>query len=184
MNVLTTYTLKYLRLNKKRTAVTIVGVVLSSALICGVLLLGISFQKVMIDHEIFMSGNWHAQFHAVPYAQATAITDNSAVQTAMLSKPLGSATDGSHNSVRPYLYVTAYDALSFQNRSIRLISGRFPQKEDELLISPVMVEDSGLGLKPGFTMHLAFGQRNIPSYDEMVKAWGGEEYVSLHDGET
>jgi putative ABC transport system permease protein len=184
MNILTTYTLKYLQLNRKRTAVTILGVILSAALICGVFLLGVSFQKVMIDHEIFMSGNWHARFHAVPYANAKYITDNSAVQTAMLSASLGSATDGSHNTVRPYLYVTAYDALSFQNHSIQLISGRFPQNADELLISPVMVRDSGLGLKPGSTLQLAFGQRNIPDYDEKVKAWGGEEYVALQDGET
>jgi putative ABC transport system permease protein len=184
MNILTTYTLKYLRLNRKRTAVTILGVILSSALICGVFLLGLSFQQVMIEHEIFMAGNWHARFHAVPYAKANAIAENSAVQAAMLSEPLGSATYGSHNTVRPYLYVTAYDALSFQNGSIRLLAGRFPQKGDELLISPVMIEDSGLGLKPGSSLRLAFGQRNIPDYDAMVKAWGGEEYVALHDGET
>jgi putative ABC transport system permease protein len=184
MNILTTYTLKYLRLNRKRTAVTILGVILSAALICGVFLLGVSFQKVMIDHEIFMSGNWHARFHAVPYANAKYITENSAVQTAMLSAPLGEASYGSQNTVRPYLYVTAYDALSFQNHSIQLISGRFPQSSDELLISPVMIRDSGLDLKPGSTLQLAFGQRNIPDYDAMVKAWGGEEYVALHDGET
>src|SRR5512146_2842220 len=130
------YTLKYLRLNRKRTAVTILGVLLSAALICGVFLLGDSFQKVMIDHEIFMSGNWHARFHAVPYARAKYITDNSAVQTAMLSAWLGNATYGSQNAVRPYLYITAYDALSFQNRQVKLISGRLPQKGDELLISP------------------------------------------------
>src|ERR1041384_1127908 len=184
MNILTTYTLKYLRLNRKRTAVTILGVILSSALICGVFLLGVSFQKVMIDHEIFMSGNWHAKFHAVPYQNAKYITDNSAVQTAMLSAWLGNATYGSQNTVRPYLYVTSYDALSFQNHSIKLISGRFPQKEDELLISPVMIRDSGLSLKPGSTLQLAFGQRNIPNHDELVKAWGGEEFVALADGET
>src|SRR5437868_3123049 len=92
MNILTTYTLKHLRLNRKRTAVTILGVILSSALICGVFLLGVSFQKVMIDHEIFMSGNWHARFHAVPYAKATPITENSAVQMARLSTSLGNAT--------------------------------------------------------------------------------------------
>src|SRR5512143_170566 len=182
MSILTRYTTKYLRLNRKRTAVTILGVILSAALICGVFLLGVSFQKVMIDHEIFMSGNWHARFHAVPYANAKYITENSAVRTAMLSKPLGSASDGSHNTVRPYLYVTAYDARSFQNQSIRLISGRFPQNGNELLISPVMAMDSGLGLKPGSTLQLAFGRRNIPNYDEMVKAWGGEEYVALADG--
>src|SRR5207244_4505377 len=107
--VLTTYTLKYLRLNKKRTAVTVVGVVLSSALICGVLLLGVSFQQVMVDHEVFMSGNWHAQFHAVPYATARNIADNSAVRTAMLSASLGSATYGGNNTARPYVYLTAYD---------------------------------------------------------------------------
>jgi putative ABC transport system permease protein len=184
MNILTTYTLQYLRLNRKRTAVTILGVILSAALICGVFLLGVSFQKVMIDHEIFMWGNWHTRFHAVPYANAKYITENSAVQTAMLSAPLGEASYGSQNTVRPYLYVTAYDALSFQNYSIQLISGRFPQNADELLISPVMIRDSGLDLKPGSTLQVSFGQRNLPDYDAMVKAWGGEEYVALHDGET
>jgi putative ABC transport system permease protein len=184
MNILTTYTLKYLRLNRKRTAVTILGVILSSALICGVFLLGLSFQKVMIEHEIFMAGNWHARFHGVPYAKANYITDNSAVQTAMLSAWLGNATYGSHNTARPYLYITAYDAPSFQNGSVTLISGRLPQNGDELLISRAMSVDSGLGLEPGSILNVTFGQRNFPDYDGRVKAWGGEEYVAFQDGET
>jgi len=184
MNILTTYTLKYLRLNKKRTAVTILGVILSSALICGVLLLGVSFQQVMIDHEIYMNGNWHAQFLSVPFEKAKYITENSAVQTSMFSSWLGNATYGSQNKVRPYLYITAYDTLAFQNRNIRLISGRLPQNSDELIVSPVMIEDSGLSLKSGSTLQVTFGQRNIPNHDEMVKAWGGEEFVALADGET
>ncbi len=184
MNVLTTYTLKYLRLNKKRTAVTIVGVVLSSALICGVFLLGVSFQQVMIEHEIFMAGNWHARFHAVPSATAKTIAENCAVSTALFSASLGSATFGSNNTARPYVYITAYDALSFQNHPIKLISGRFPQATDELLISGVMARDSGLGLKPGSTVQVAFGRREIPDRDVRVKAWGGEEFVALQDGET
>jgi putative ABC transport system permease protein len=183
MNILTTYSLKYLRLNKRRTAVTILGVILSSALICGVLLLGVSFQKVMIEHEIFMSGNWHAQFHAVPFEKAKYITENSAVQTAMLSEWLGNATYGSQNAVRPYLYITAYDPLSFQNHSIQLISGRFPQNADELLISPVMIKDSGLGLKLGSTLQVTFGTRNFANHDELVEAWGGEEFVAFQEGE-
>ncbi|HVU12082.1 MAG TPA: FtsX-like permease family protein, partial [Phototrophicaceae bacterium] len=184
MNILTTYTLKYLRLNKKRTAVTILGVILSSALICGVFLLGVSFQQVMINHEIFMSGNWHAQFLGVPYAQANYITENSAVQTAMFSEQFGNATYGSHNAARPYVYVTAYDTLSFQNHPIQLISGRFPQNGSELLISPTMIRDSGLDLKLGSTLQVTFGKRNFPNYDELVKDWGGENYVHVQDAET
>ena len=184
MNILTTYTLKYLRLNKKRTAMTILGVILSSALLCGVILLGVSFQKLMIDHEIATAGNWHAQLLGVPYAKAKYITENSAVQTSMFSAQLGNATYGSQNATRPYLYVTAYDALSFQNQSIKLISGHLPQNGDELLISPVMIADSGLGLKPGSTLPVTFGRRNIPNHDELVKAWNGEKFVALAEGET
>src|SRR5690606_26526866 len=184
MNILTLYALKYLRLNKRRTAVTILGVILSAALICSVLLLGVSFQQVMIDHEIYMTGNWHAQFLGVPYTQANYITENSAVESAMLSAWLGNATYGSQNEVRPYLYITAYDALSFQNRNITLLEGRLPQNADEILVSAVMVADSGLGLTVGSALQVTFGERNIPSHDELVRAWGGEEYVALQEGET
>lgn len=184
MSILTTYALKSLKLNRKRTGVTILGVVLSSALICGVILLGASFQKLMIDHEIATMGNWHARLLAVPHAKATFITENGAVQTAMLSTSLGNATYGSHNAVRPYLHITAYDALSFQNRRIELLAGRLPRRGDELLISQVVVADSGLGLEPGSTLNVTFGQRTIPNRDELVRAWGGEAYVSLQDGET
>ena len=184
MNMLTSYTLRYLRLNRKRTAATILGVILSSALICGVFLLGLSFQKVMIEHEIFMAGNWHARFPAVPFAKAKTLAENHLVQIAMLSQPLGVATYGSHNKVRPYLYLTAYDPDSFQHQSIRLITGRLPQKADELLISPLMIKDSGLDLQAGATVQLTFGRRNIPDYAEKVKAWGGEAYVALDDGEN
>ncbi len=184
MNILTTYTLKYLRLNRKRTAVTILGVILSTTLICGVFLLGVSFQKLMIDHEIFVTGNWHAQFLAVPFDKAKYITENSAVEAAMFSTQLGNATYGSQNTVRPYLRITAYDPLTFQNRPIKLISGRLPQNGDEIVISRVMVADSGLGLEPGSMLKVSFGQRNIPNHDELVKAWGGEEFISLQDRET
>lgn len=183
MTILTRYTLRYLRLNRKRTAVTILGVLLSAALICGVFLLGVSFQQVMIDHEIFMAGNWHAQFHNVPSAKAKAIAEHPAVAATMLSQPLGSATYGSHNRVRPYLYVTAYDGPSFEHQSIRLIAGRFPQQPDELLLSPVMIADAGLDIAPGATLQLTFGQRTIPNYEAFVQAWGGEAYVALQEGE-
>ena len=47
-----------------------------------------------------------------------------------------------------------------------------------------MIRDSGLGLEPGSTLNVTFGQRNFPDYEGRVKAWGGEEYVALQDGET
>ena len=33
-------------------------------------------------------------------------------------------------------------------------------------------------------MDVTFGRRNIPNRDELVKAWGEEQYVALQDGKT
>ena len=49
MNILNKFTVKSLKLNKKRTIVTIIGIILSTALICGVAGLVSSFQNSLIN---------------------------------------------------------------------------------------------------------------------------------------
>ena len=58
MNVLKRLALKNLKMNKKRTISTIIGIVLSTALICGTATLISSVQKTLIqnainEHKIF-----------------------------------------------------------------------------------------------------------------------------------
>lgn len=52
MNILRKLTLNYLKLNKKRTIVTIIGIILSGAMITAVATLAVSFQGFMLDVEI------------------------------------------------------------------------------------------------------------------------------------
>ena len=49
MKILNTLTLKNLKLNKKRTIVTIIGISLSVALICAITTFTVSIQKAMIE---------------------------------------------------------------------------------------------------------------------------------------
>ena len=84
----------------------------------------VSFQKVMINHEIFMAGTGASSMPC--YAKAKAII-GTALSDGDVHTSFGSATYGGFNTARPYLYITAYDALSFQNHPIKLISGRFPK---------------------------------------------------------
>ena len=49
MNILNKLTIKHLKMNKKRTIVTIVGVILSTALMVGIGLLLSTFREVMLD---------------------------------------------------------------------------------------------------------------------------------------
>ena len=52
MSILNRLTIKNLRLNKKRTIVTIIGIILSTALMVGIGLLFSSFQDLMIRDTI------------------------------------------------------------------------------------------------------------------------------------
>lgn len=65
MNILNKLTIKNLKLNKKRTIVTIIGIILSVALICAVASMLVSFRKSMIKYTIEGKGNYHFVFYDV-----------------------------------------------------------------------------------------------------------------------
>lgn len=62
MNLLNRFTIRNLRLNKKRTLVTIIGIILSTALICAVAGVACSFQQTLVVHAIENDGDYHAIF--------------------------------------------------------------------------------------------------------------------------
>ena len=59
MKVLNELSIKDLKLNKKRSIVIIIGIILSTALICGVAGLVTSFQKTFVETSKRNSGNYH-----------------------------------------------------------------------------------------------------------------------------
>ena len=61
MNVLQKLTIRHLKLNKKRTLVTIIGVVISVAMITAVATFGTSFLDMLIRGEALDSGSWHVR---------------------------------------------------------------------------------------------------------------------------
>ena len=60
MNILEKLTIKNLKLNKKRTIVTIIGIILSTALMVGIGLLFASFQNYMIKETISYDGSYES----------------------------------------------------------------------------------------------------------------------------
>ena len=61
MNIMNSLTLKSLKKNKTRTIVTIIGVILSTAMITAVTTLGSSVQNLLINNTIYNRGDWHAR---------------------------------------------------------------------------------------------------------------------------
>ena len=69
MNVLNKLTKKNLLLNKKRTIVTIIGIMLSTALVCAVAGLVTSSQQTFVNLIKNSDGDYHISFSNVPQEQ-------------------------------------------------------------------------------------------------------------------
>ena len=91
MNILKKLTLNYLKLNKKRTIVTIIGIILSGAMITAVATLAVSFQSFMLDIEISQDGAWEANFKNVKIEDMPEIVNDKRFTNVMLMVPVGMA---------------------------------------------------------------------------------------------
>ena len=59
MNVFNKVTLQSLKKNKTRTIVTIIGIILSAAMICAVTTFASSIYKYAFDNAIYVDCDWH-----------------------------------------------------------------------------------------------------------------------------
>jgi putative ABC transport system permease protein len=160
MNVLTRLTVRNLRLNRKRTIVTIIGIILSGAMICGVASLVASFQDMAVRSTELTDGKHHASFLDVPYEGIAAITDHAFTKTAMLSRDVGAARlEGLKNTNKPYLFIKAYDAEAFKHFPLTLRKGRFPEREGEIAVSEEMLRSGGAAFQVGDTFTVEVGRR-------------------------
>lgn len=155
MNILNKFTIKSLKLNKKRTIVTIIGIMLSTALICGVAGLVSSFQNSLIDWARTNDGNYHVTFKNVESNKAQYVTENQKVKDYFLSSSLGWANlEGSKATNKPYLHVLAYDKKALENYGVVLTDGRLPQNPNEIIITESVLTGARVFLKIGDTITL------------------------------
>lgn len=158
MNLLNRLTLKNLRLNKKRTLVTIIGIILSTALITGVATLVSSFRSTIIEYEKQDSGDYHYVFYNVPADDLKYIKNNRNVEDVYLNEDLGySLLDGSKNEDKPYLYLKAYGSI--EKLGIELKEGRLPENDNEVVISSHIKSNGGVEYKIGDELDLKLGER-------------------------
>ena len=136
MNLLNRLTIKNLKLNKKRTLVTIIGIMLSVALVTAVATMYSSCIKSLINFETYQKGNFHVAFFEVPLNEVETIKNNRGVDDVYLTKDIGYAKlEESKNEYKPYVYVKGFSKEAIEELSVKLVEGRFPEnyKMDKLI---------------------------------------------------
>ena len=168
MNILNNLSTKDLKLNKKRSLVIIIGIILSTALICGVAGIITSFQNSILEYYKENDGNYHAVFYEVPKEELKYIEENRNVKEYYLSEELGYAKlEGSQNKNKPYVNVISMNNGYLNNMGIRLSEGRMPENENEILISKHMISNGKVEYKIGETITLEIGQRQLTTGEKL-----------------
>lgn len=157
MSILNRLTIKNLRLNKKRTIVTIIGIILSTALMVGIGLLFSSFQDLMIRDTIGYSGKYEAKYNDVDLIKLNDIKNKNF--TYFYEKPIGFSKIESSNEYKPYMYITSVNREYFGE--LKLIEGDIPKNENEIVISNHVITNGGLDYKVGDIVTFTYGSRNI-----------------------
>lgn len=180
MKVLNELSVKDLRLNKKRSIVIIIGIILSTALICGVAGLITSFQNTFIDTAKDSQGNYHAIFYNVPKDELKYIEENRGVEDYYLSEeigysylPKGKISTSTGEEEKPLVNVISMNDKFLNNMAINVKDGRLPENDGELAISTRINEKFKTNYKVGDTITLNVGElkgtsenQNANYYDE------------------
>ena len=156
MKVLNDLSIQDLKLNKKRSIVIIIGIILSTALICGVAGLVTSFQKTMVDTAKEGQGNYHTIFYNVPKDELKYIEENREVKDYFLSEELGYSylSKPENAEETPIVNVISMNDKFIENMSVNLKEGRLPENDTELAISTRINEKFNTNYKVGDTITL------------------------------
>lgn len=132
-NILNRLTNNYLKLNKKRTIVTIIGIILSGAMISAVATLAVSFQGFLIRSRRIEQGDWEAKFIKVKYEDSKYIKENENFKDYVLEKEIGTAPNKYSNE--PEIKIMGYPQNSINRVGMSLQKGEMPKNDKEIALS-------------------------------------------------
>ncbi len=150
--------------NRTRTAVTIIGILLSAAMFTAVTTLGVSLLQYLVEITVYNTGDYFIRFDDVTPEQVEVIENREEISQLGMTKTLGYANVGTEERNQSYI-LSALDENAFAMRSIHLVEGRLPESADEIVVP----EHSlwylrAMGMKGELDEHLTLDV--VPRYED------------------
>ena len=160
MNILNKISIRNLKLNKKRTISTIIGIILSTALICAVATMATSFQHTLVQNDINKSGYYHLKLYNVTDENIKTLKNNRDIKDIFTIKEVGyGKLENGKNEDKPYLKLYSMDNRIFNELKFKLTEGRFPNNNDEIVISSHIATNGKVNYKVGDKIKIDIGTR-------------------------
>lgn len=158
-------TSKNLIKNKRRTLVTIIGVIISVAMITAVLTIGTSVQSLLLENEKQKVGNVIAKYYNVNSENFEKIKKDENIKDITIYKnDVFLRSDKITTKFKPYLGLWEFNKKGFETYRIKLSEGRLPENSGEIVISKQATESGGFDVKAGDVIELdSFTCMNVSS---------------------
>ncbi len=161
MSIFTKLTQRYLSKNKTRTIVTLIGIIVSMALFTAVIEGAYSGYQFLKNREIAVTGQWQVIMNNVNKEGLEEAKTNKQIEQYENVYTLGWAEVANENDGKPYLLVQSLGDMEHALFPINLVSGRMPEKEDEILLPENFIANAKEKYQVGDTITLETGQRFI-----------------------
>lgn len=166
MNIINKFTIRTLMKNKIRTLVTIVGIILSVAMISAVTTLISSLQTYLVETTVANDGDWHGVLYSsdssIDKDVLKELDNNKDVKDYVTGQNIGySLVEDSINEYKPYLFIFGMGDGFTDTLPVHLIDGRLPETTDEILLPKHLQNNGGVKHDIGDVLNLSLGERSF-----------------------
>lgn len=159
MNIFRKYTRKSLAANRSRTLVTIIGIVLSMALLTAVIEGAYSGIQFMIRSEVEYAGKWEIYLNDISAEQRDKFLARKEIEDSTTWQDVGWAKVDSLNEYKPYIRIKSVPDDFEELVKVRISAGRMPENETELIIPEHIASNGGVKFSVGDRIKLSVGRR-------------------------
>lgn len=161
MRLFTRLSINDIKLNKKRSLVTMIGMILSVVLITATISIYSSLISSITNFIIIKNGDFHVAFYDVSKEETKDFESSQKVDSINSVYNIGYAKINSRNESKPYVLIKAFSEKSIDDLSIQLKEGRLPKNDKEILIPTHLESNAGLKFKVGDDITLNIGSRTL-----------------------
>ncbi|CQR55922.1 ABC transporter permease [Paenibacillus riograndensis] len=186
MKSYTDLTGKYIKGQKKRSLLTIFGIILSVTLLTSIGTIGMSYWDKSVRQTLRDFGDYHVSLNGISGEAVPKVKNNATVKSAGVISREGYAVIKEANEkekkedpfAAPYRYlnVKEYDASAMNMLQSQLDSGRYPENPNEIILPSSSLSYFSEKPKLGETITLNLGIRKVASTGENKKIYGLGDY--------
>ena len=184
MGVMSKITIRQMLLNKRRTTITIIGVIIAVAMFTAVSTLFGSFMDFGQQAAIVNKGNYHVCYYDLSSEDLNTIQADDNVKSYYAIHDEGLAQLPDEYGSKKFLWIKAISANTMEDSGVHLVEGRLPQNDQELVLSESIKQRNPDGYTIGQTVTFDLGERKIKNPPEGVTQELDDSITYMGEDET